>query len=80
MCLSITNDKIYAYPPPERNRISSRLKQTASVQRILGLSSGLSNLLLILPDVHGKCDLFPKRKDALLGWRLRAPAVRGAYE
>lgn len=61
--------------PHQKNHITSCLILRERVQRILGPSSGLSNLLLILPDVNGYCDLFSKRKDALLGWSLTVPAV-----
>ena len=75
MCLSI----IHPLSSPQ-NPVTSCLKQRKTVQLILRLRSGLRNLFLILPDVNGKCDLFPKRKDALLGWSLIGPIVPGTRE
>lgn len=62
------------------NHVASCLKQRESVLQILRLSSGPSNLLLILPAVKSECDMFSKRKDDLLGWSLTVPIVPGAHE
>ena len=68
MCLSITYNKIPPSPKKNNNNhVASCLKQRESVPQILRLSSGPSNLLLILPAVKSECDMFSKRKDDLLG-------------